>query len=95
MRSIYIAASLALSLSGAATAETVTPDWILANTELVHVADCTDQESGERGTCFLSQDATNIYMTFVQDAEPVFIRRTMPMGYEQVWPEQQPGGNEL
>ena len=87
MRNICIALSLSLFLSGTSSAQvTVDPDWILANTELVHVADCTDQESGERGTCFLSEDGPVIYMTFVQDAEPVFIRQVVPgQPYQTIW----------
>lgn len=77
----------------------VTPEWIRQNTQLVYVTDCTDEESGERGTCFLSQDASFIYMTFVQDNQPVFIRRMIRseigVTYEQIWPEYQPAGQPL
>lgn len=83
MRHFAIALSLALFPSGALAEN---PDWVRENTQLVRVMPCTDNESGERGTCFLSVDPPVTYMTFVQDGQPVFIRRVVPgQPYQTIW----------
>jgi len=97
MKGIFGGLSLALLLSGttALADTTVTPDWVRQNTTLLGYGNCTDDETQEPGTCFLSTDGETNYMVFVQDGVPVFIRRTTPTGYEQVWPEHRPGGQPL
>ena len=87
MKNIYIALSLVLFLSGTSSAQvTVDPEWVRENSRLIDIKPCTDQESGEEGHCFLSVDEPLIYMTFVQNGEPVFIRRVAPgQPYETIW----------
>lgn len=71
------------------------PDNVLNNGMLQVAGNCTDNESGESGSCFLfSMDGESV-MIFVQERQPIFVRRVTDQGYEQVWPEHQPGGNEL
>ena len=80
------------ALTWSHTAKAENPDWVRENTRLVDVQPCTDNATGEHGTCFLSVDEPVFYMTFVQDGEPVFIRRVIPgQPYETIWRARPPG----
>ena len=51
------------------------------------VSDCTDNESGQSGRCYVFDrgDGT-FYMVFTQQGEPVFVRQTLKEGgYITVW----------
>ena len=90
MKNIFIVLSLALFPSGALAEN---PDWLRDNASLIAWGACTDHESQEGGTCFLFEHEATSYLVFAQDGVPVFVRRTTPMGYEQVWPTHRPGGS--
>lgn len=68
-------------------AEDITPQYVKENYPLALSGPCKDNESGERGGCymFLRPDG-QFYMVFVQKNAPVFMRLTKGDGtYETVW----------
>jgi len=52
-----------------------------------HESPCTDNETKERGMCYLSNDRQGtIYLTFIQNERITFIRRLRPEGgYETMY----------
>lgn len=51
---------------------------------------CQDAETLEKGTCYVLQDKDgNIYSTFYQDGVLMFIRKSIPDGYETIWTNDQ------
>jgi hypothetical protein len=56
----------------------------------IFVGPCSDQETGEKGTCVMSQDKDGNYFTsFWQDGVMMFIRKPVVGGYETVWENDQ------
>ena len=86
-RSIVLTALLTLSLCAPAHANELTPNDVRERYPLVSRAPCSDNETGERGHCFVfAIPSGGVYMVFVQSGEPVFMRRTLQTaGYETVW----------
>ncbi len=57
---------------------------------VLQVIDCTDGETGEKGTCQTYQgiDGT-VYVTFWQGDVMMFVRKVVDNGYETVWVNDQ------
>jgi hypothetical protein len=81
-----------LFASLATTTHALAPDDVRAKYPLVSAQPCQDNESKERGTCFLFDAGDSLYMVFVQNGHPVFIRQVVPGSpYVEVWRARPPG----
>jgi hypothetical protein len=79
-----LALLLALFFPSVATA--LTPDDVRERYPLMQRNSCTDNETGEQGICFLFEAPYGFYMVFVQQGQPVFLRRVVPpAAYETIW----------
>jgi hypothetical protein len=90
--------AIAILMTLATTASAITPDEVRGEYPLIVSGDCTIDNTGELGRCFIYKDTENegfIYMVFVQDSMPVFMRHAGPDGFYKVWPLDEPDGVEL
>jgi hypothetical protein len=73
----------------------LTPNEVVAKFPLVQEGACTDNESGERGHCFIFDTGDGIYLVFTQNGEPVLMRRVVngTEGFTEVW--RAPAGTSL
>jgi len=88
--------TLFASLAMTAVMAQTTPDDVLRQYPMIDRGNCTDNESGERGFCFLFRDGPGFYMVFTQDGEPVFMRHVVPPApYQTIWRADTPLGTSL
>ncbi len=91
---VTLFASLAMTAVMAQT--TLTPDDVLRQYPLIDRGPCTDNESGERGFCFLFRAGDGFYMVFMQNDAPVFMRHVVPPNpYQTIWRADTPLGTSL
>jgi hypothetical protein len=77
-------------------ATALTPDDVLRQYPLLESGPCVDNESGERGFCFLFRSGDGYYMVFMQDDAPVFMRHVVPPNpYQTIWRADTPLGTSL
>lgn len=75
-----------LTVCFASQAGALTPDEVAAQFPVVQQGPCTDNETGDGGTCFLFRSEDGFYVVFVQNGEPVFMRHVVPPEpYVEVW----------
>lgn len=80
----------------ATTATALTPDDVRTQYPLVTLGACTDTETSESGYCFIFDAGQGMYLVFVQNGAPVWMRYLEPgQPYHQVWPTPQAGGQAL
>jgi hypothetical protein len=80
-----MAFAVALAASSASADHPLPPvPWGLT---IINVVECDDTETGERGVCFLKQDAAgNTYIVFRQNDIIMFIRQVFPdKPYDTLW----------
>ena len=68
-------------------ASAITPDEVHEQYPLVQQANCTDNQTEEQGLCFVFDTGKGIYLVFVQNGAPVFMRHVLhgATNYTEVW----------
>lgn len=95
MHKLTILVSCIVLMTATKALADLTPDEVRDRYPMVSTAPCTDEESGERGHCYLFWAGNGYYLVFVQDREPVFMRyMEPPEPYETVW-RSRPAGIAL
>ena len=78
--------ALSFALLGAVASSQELPAIPEGGLRTVYETECSDQETGETGYCFIRADVEgNTYMVFKQNDIIMFIRRVIPGGYETIW----------
>jgi hypothetical protein len=78
--------ALCLALWATTTNADITPDQVLEMYPLYQHAQCEDNETGDKGTCFMFKAGEDFYLVFVQEGKPVFMRYIKPPNpYVEVW----------
>ena len=85
MKLLYVLTAF-LALSSPSLANHPVPDPPEGGINFFYQAQCSDNETGESGMCYVGRDNTGqVYMTFYQGEKLMFIRRVIPGGYETIW----------
>jgi hypothetical protein len=93
---VIVIASLVMMASTARGQTTLTPDDVLRQYPMIDRGACTDNESGERGFCFVFQTGDGYYLVFTQNQAPVFMRHVVPPNpYRTIWRADTPLGMSL
>jgi hypothetical protein len=70
----------------------ITPDEVRQQFPLIQSGQCTDNESGEHGVCYLFATGESFYLVFTQNGAPIFMRHVVPPDdYQEVWRAKPPG----
>jgi len=83
---ILLALSCHFMLMTAGTAQGATPTEVANQYPLMMSQSCTDNETGDAGTCNIYSAGDGLYLVFVQNGEPVFMRHVVfHEPYVEVW----------
>jgi hypothetical protein len=88
MKALIVLTLIALSfaLLGSISQANELPPIPEGGLRTVYEMECSDQETGETGYCFIREDVEgNTYWVFAQNDVVMFIQRVIPSGYETIW----------
>lgn len=87
MRRYAILALLFFAFPVGAEPLKLTPNEVRNTYPLVNQSNCTDNETGQAGQCFLfSATGEYYYLVFTQEGSPVLMRYVVPgLPYTEVW----------